>query len=173
VKIRIFSPRILFISACWMFPAGFVLLGLAAFFTWRTSNFIQRSQAAAGIVTALKPVTRTDSDSNSDITYAPVFSFKAADGKAYSVTSHASSDPPGFDVGDEVTVLYDPSNPQQARIDTFWQLWAVPVVLGSIGTFFFIIASVFVFAFRALARRAALATPPHPSITRPPDHPTT
>jgi hypothetical protein len=163
VKLQTSSPRGLFIGACFLFFAGFVLLVLAAFFTWRTSSFIQRSQSAPGRVTALEPVTGQDSGSNRTINYAPVFSFKAADSKTYSVTSSTSSNPPGFEVGDDVTVLYNPEDPQQARINTFGQLWLVPVILGSTGTVFFIIASGFVFALRTLARRALATSAPLPT----------
>lgn len=159
MKTRTSDPRSLFIVSCVFFLVGFLLLGLAAFFTWRTSNFIKRSRSATGTVTALKLVSLHDSD------YAPVFSFKAADGKTYSVTSNTSSNPPGFAVNDEVEVLYDPADPQRARINTFVQLWLPPVILGSIGTLFFIIASVFAFVLRALARRGSLAAPPQPTIT--------
>ncbi len=159
------DPRSLFIVSCVFFLVGFLLLGLAAVFTWRTSNFIKRSQSATGTVTTMVPVISRDSDSKQTTSYAPVFSFKAANGETYSVTSHTSSNPPSFAVNDEVEVLYDPADPQHARINTFVQLWLLPVILGSIGTFFFIIASVFVFALRALARRSALATPPQPTTT--------
>lgn len=33
----------------------------------------------------------------------------------------------GYDIGDSVVVLYDPENPDDARVDDFWQLWFVAV----------------------------------------------
>lgn len=39
-------------------------------------------------------------------------------------TGSVGSDPPGFDIGEGVTVLYDPANPKSARIDAFFQLWS-------------------------------------------------
>ena len=158
MKIQTSSPRSLFIAARVLFLAGFALLCIAAFLTWRTSSFIQRSQTAAGTITALVPV------SQHEITYAPVFSFKTADGQAWSVRSHTSSNPPDFAVNDSVTVLYDPSDPQHAQIDTFGQLWFVPILLGSMGTFSFIMAAGFVFTLRKLAR-AALVAQSQPSTT--------
>jgi hypothetical protein len=162
VKLQTSSPRVLFIGACWTFLVGFVLLGLAAFFTWRTSAFIQRSQTATGIVTALVPVTSRDSDSKQTTDYAPVFSFRTENGQTYTVTSSTSSNPPSFAVNEDVTVLYDPADPQQARIDSFVQLWLVPVILGSIGIISFIVGFGFVFLLRSLARRGEFALSPKP-----------
>jgi hypothetical protein len=62
--------------------------------------------------------------------YAPVFSFSAADGRTYTVTSNVSSYPSDFSVGVSVRVRYDPANPQNARIHTFNQTWGVAVNAG-------------------------------------------
>jgi len=158
VKTQTSSPRSLFLGALFLLLAGSVLLAIAAFLTWRTYGYIDRSQTASGTITALVPVHSTESDDNSEnVTYAPVFTFKTVEGRTVSVTSHSSSNPPGFDPGDSVTVLYDPADPAQAQIDTVWQLWGVPLLLGGMGAFFFFIAAAFTLALRSLARRARQA----------------
>ena len=39
-----------------------------------------------------------------------------------------------FDIGEAVAVLYDPSHPRDARIDSFFQLWFAPLILGFLGS---------------------------------------
>lgn len=70
------------------------------------------------------------------VNYAPTFTFKAIDGRDYSVTSDVASNPPSFEVGEEVRIVYIKSNPGSAKIDSFWQLWLVETVLGFLGIFF-------------------------------------
>jgi hypothetical protein len=70
------------------------------------------------------------------VSYAPVFSFTAADGNTHTVTSDISSSPAGFDIGDSVKVRYDPASPQAARIHSFFQTWGVVVISGVAGVAF-------------------------------------
>ncbi len=39
-----------------------------------------------------------------------------------------------FDIGEAVAVLYDPSHPRDARIDSFFQLWFAPLIPGLVFT---------------------------------------
>jgi len=153
------NPQSLKVGALCLLLGGFVLLGVAGFLTFRVSSFIGRSRPATGIVTALSSVESRDSNSNPQLTYAPVFSFETAGGRTYTITSRSSSNPPAFEVGEAVNVLYDPADPDGARIDSFWQLWGVPVLLGSMGTFFFAIAAAFTFTLRHLMRRSVATIP--------------
>ena len=66
-------------------------------------------------------------------TYAPRFEFKTPDGESWSVLSSTSSMPAGFRVGDEVRVVYDPSDPNDAKIDAVMQLWFMPILVGIVG----------------------------------------
>ena len=65
-------------------------------------NFIRRSAEANGEVIRLEHTKNVSSPSYES--YAPVFSFKVSDGKAYTVTSNISSSPADFSVGDSVRV---------------------------------------------------------------------
>jgi uncharacterized protein DUF3592 len=107
-------------------------LGVAVY----TTHFVHSSAIAEGKVLSLREVVShsDDADQHESITYAPVFTFKAADGASYTVSSDTGSSPPGFAVGETVRVLYSPSNPPGARIDSFAQLWFTPMVFGGLGT---------------------------------------
>src|SRR5262245_19726332 len=71
-------------------------------------------------------------DSESE-TYHPRVRFMTANGEAVEFTGSVGSDPPGFDIGEQVTVLYDAANPNDSRIDAFFQLWFAPLMLGVLG----------------------------------------
>jgi hypothetical protein len=100
----------------------------------KTRSFIRRSVEVAGEVVRLE---RSKDRDRYGYTYAPVFSFIAADGNTYTVTSDVSSSPAGFDVGDPVEVRYDPADPQAARIHSFFQTWGGAVISGAVGVVFF------------------------------------
>jgi hypothetical protein len=67
--------------------------------------------------------------------YAPVFFFTATDGKTYTVTSKTTTRSPSFGIGQQASVRYNPANPEDARIDTFFQTWGDAIVLGICGVF--------------------------------------
>lgn len=53
--------------------------------------------------------------------------------KEYKVTSRISSNPPPFNVGDKVTVLYKADDPADAQIDGFVERWLFLLIFGGIG----------------------------------------
>lgn len=63
---------------------------------------------------------------------APVVEFHL-DGQRHEFQSWLSTSPPQFDVGDKVTVLYDPNDLQRCRIDSFVTLWLFPTIFGGLG----------------------------------------
>ncbi len=66
---------------------------------------------------------------------APVVAFTGPNGPVEFQSSIGSS-PPAFRVGEPVTVLFDPSQPTNAQLDSFWDKWLLPGVLGFIGVVF-------------------------------------
>jgi hypothetical protein len=158
VKVQVSNPQQLKLFGIIFLAAGMGLLGVAGFFTFRTLRFLGRSVNAEGTITALVQITRSNDDQdggNARITYAPQFSFTDAKGETVTVTSNISSSPPAFDVGDSVGVLYLPDDPEQARIDSFWQLWGVALITGGIGTMFLGFVLAMALTQRALVRRSA------------------
>jgi hypothetical protein len=100
---------------------------------FRTRNFIRRSSEVSGKVIRLE---RSKTRDRYGYEYAPVFSFTTAEGKSCTVTSDVSSSPPGFSIGESVRVRYDPVNPENARIHTFFQTWGIAVISGIVGLAF-------------------------------------
>jgi hypothetical protein len=118
-----------------MFVAGPCLLVAALVTAINTALFLHRSQAAPGVVVSLRTVESSDGDAP---TYAPVFSF-TADGIEHTISSHSSSNPPEFRVGQKIQVRYEPRYPDQARIDSHWQIWAFSDVFAAVGTGFLLL----------------------------------
>jgi len=71
--------------------------------------------------------------------YFPVVNFVSGDGRRHSVQLTEGSTTPPHEVGDEVTVLYDPDHPLKARIKSFGSsalLWVLPGITGILGLAF-------------------------------------
>lgn len=71
--------------------------------------------------------------------YYPLVEFIARDGRRHSVQMTEGSSSPSHEVGDQVTVLYEPGHPLDARIQSFASaamLWIVPGITGLLGLAF-------------------------------------
>jgi len=114
----------------------FTLIGAAmlfgAFASYNsTSSFIERATETKGTVIDL--VASRSSDSTS---YYPVVVFEDASGRQIKFQSGSGSNPPSFNRGERVSVLYEPAAPESARINSFFSLWGVAVIVGGMGLVF-------------------------------------
>jgi hypothetical protein len=66
----------------------------------------------------------------------PVVRFRPPSGPPVTFLSSTGTNPAQFHVGSEVTVVYDPSNPSSARVESFLSDTAFPVFLVVIGLLF-------------------------------------
>jgi hypothetical protein len=131
----------------WIFATvGLVLLGIGGGFAWRTQRFLDSAVRADGVVVELASTGRS---------YAPVVEFTNADGQPLRFRSGLSRNPPGYDVGEHVVVLYPPQAPERARIDTWFELWFVAMLLAGLGAIFGGIGGVMLAVQRRAARIAA------------------
>lgn len=97
----------------------FVLLGSALVFGGIAVYlfFEQRNLEQNGVEATATVVEMIESrDSDGDTTYAPVFEFRARNGRVFRVKSGFSSYPPEYQVGERVTILYLPESPENAEI---------------------------------------------------------
>jgi hypothetical protein len=58
--------------------------------------------------------------------YAPVVAFVTRDGEKITVQGHTYNRS-ALPLGKSITVLYEPANPQEARIESFGELWGLPL----------------------------------------------
>ncbi len=114
----------------WIFLiVGVVLLFIAYNLYASTQQFLKVSVKAVGTVVEMKSVR----DSDDDLTYKPVITYKDRTGLEHTFTSSTSSNPPSYSVGDKVELLYDPQKPEQPSINTWIDLYIGVLVLGIIG----------------------------------------
>lgn len=106
-----------------LFFMAFCLWGMyAAYISWQLEN---NGETTTGVV------VRLDEQSDAEggcCTYVPIVKFEAG-GNTYSFDGDTASDPPQYEVNEEVSVLYDPSDPNTAQIDKFSERWLMPIIL--------------------------------------------
>ena len=106
-----------------LFFMAFCLWGVyAAYIGWQLQT---NGEATTGIV------VRLDEQSDSEggcCTYVPIIEFEAG-GNTYSFRGDTASDPPAYEVSEEVSILYDPANPNTAQINKWSERWLMPIIL--------------------------------------------
>jgi hypothetical protein len=68
--------------------------------------------------------------------YYPIVEYVSADGRPHTVHMTEGSSAPSHEIGEEVTVLYDPDHPLDARIKSFGSyalMWILPGITGILG----------------------------------------
>ena len=103
---------------------GVAMLLVAGTLAWFRSSAIAARTHADGTVVELTHYGKG---------FRPVVEFTPASGQAVRFTSVVASNPPAFRVGERVGVYFDVANPGDAFIDTFWQLWFLPMIFTLIG----------------------------------------
>jgi hypothetical protein len=98
---------------------------------WRTHAFLERSVAAQGTVVQFKAIRSLHSNTG----FAPIFTF-TADGRSYTIASDYATSPPAFKIGEHVIVHYEKGHPEQARLESFTQLWLFDLIGGALGAVF-------------------------------------
>lgn len=96
-----------------------------------TASFLERSVSAQGTVVEL--IRSRSSDS---VSYYPVVEFTAANGRQVEFQSNSGSSPPSYNQGEQVSVLYEPSSPEAAKINGFFSLWGGALIIAGFGSVF-------------------------------------
>ncbi len=129
---------------------AFISLAGAVFSTIATIKTLAREVSAPGKVVNMVTRTSTNSETENVTRYFyPVIEFVPGAGqRSQQVEIPEGSTSPGYAVGDEVTVLYDPQQPRNARIKSWASnllLWLLPIISFLVGISF---AAVVAFMFR-------------------------
>lgn len=109
-----------------------MILGAVYFFS-STQSFVSQAATARGTVIDLE-YYRSSSDSSGS--YRPVVRFITAAGEEIVYHSTSGSNPPSYSAGEEVRIYYDPALPNEAKIDSFLDLWFAPTLLAGMGSIF-------------------------------------
>lgn len=124
----------------------FIIGGIFLFIALRISRPIKTWEMTKGIIikketninVTLGKLIRSDELLSKSPDYYPTVRY-TVDGSSYEYTSNIHQSP-GIPIGKQVTVLYNPDNPNEAIINTFIQRASIFIVLGSV---FLIIGLVF------------------------------
>jgi Protein of unknown function (DUF3592) len=111
---------------------GLLLAAIGIFIWIRTRAFISTAQEVKG--TVIRMVASSGSEGGT--VYAPVFKFTTMQGQVIEVEERIASNPPEFKTGQVVDILYDPQDPNRARVKKWFNLYFVPLLLGGMGLIF-------------------------------------
>jgi len=111
-----------------------------AVFTYAQFSFLGRSIRTRGTVVDI--VWESIAEDGETSTYGfPVIEFKDPQGSSIIYArGRAGSNPPDFQVGDMVDILYDPTKPQYVQIDTFWDFWEGTIIAFVLGIAFILVS---------------------------------
>lgn len=99
-------------------------------FAQKAADFLDRTARADGTVMALQRKTGTK---GTPLDFPVVRFHHRESGAAVEFKSGTGLWPSPFSVGEAVVVAYDPADPSQAEIDSFWTTWFMPLLLGLFG----------------------------------------
>lgn len=123
----------------WVFTGVAVLMLLIAFVS-SASAILKMNREASASGRVVEIVQRREYVNEQDRVvqdyYFPVVEFVSADGRRHTVHMTEGSSAPSHEVGEEVTVLYNPEHPLEARIQSFGSsalMWILPGITGILG----------------------------------------
>lgn len=129
----------------YMFTFGGIALMLWGYFSYQnTRAFLSTALTTEGVVLELLKSRGTETTS-----YYPKVRFITVSGHEEIFVSPTGSYPSMYDVGENVTVLYQNHDPNKAKIKGFFSLWGLALIPGFIGWAFFVVgASLIIMAYR-------------------------
>jgi len=112
-----------------LFGVGCIVFGIKFYFD--NKKFSDNAVNVEGIVTNIKYKI----GKNSTKIFAPEVEFKAVDGNQYTFVAETFSVESKniYKVGQKIEVLYEDNNPQNAKINSFKELWFLAIWLLAIG----------------------------------------
>lgn len=121
-----------------------LMLLIAGITSFNNVAKINREESALGRVVDMTRRLEYDEQNRDRVvgeTYYPVVEFVAQDGEHRNVQLREGSFPPAYEVGDEVTILYEPDHPLDARIKASASsalMWVLPGITGILGIAFLV-----------------------------------
>lgn len=97
----------------------------------KARTFVQEADRSEGVVVD----NLASRDSDGDLTYRAVVEYSQAGGGRGRFNADVASNPPSFEVGERVQILVSRDGSRQS-IDSFGQIWFLPVFLAGFGAVF-------------------------------------
>lgn len=135
-----------------------------------SQRFAAKATAANGVVVGVAEVVQQERRGSSDnpyyvdVTYFhPVVRFVTADEQVVEFQAdEGSKNPSAYQVEDSIRILYDPVNPRDARLDTWFSRWGGSVILLLIGLVLIVLGAVDYWLLRPRARAARFGAQQNP-----------
>ena len=134
---------------------GGLFLLAAAVATVHTALFLHSAAHTTGTITDQSLVSQPVTGRRDQVTFRPTITFQTSDGHWFAVTSKTSSSSAHTSGGqwvnttpqvhDRVPVVYNPADPNKAEIDSFGNLWVLPLAFGGLGVAFATFGLIFYF----------------------------
>ncbi|MFB6856057.1 DUF3592 domain-containing protein [Streptomyces sp. NPDC056341] len=151
-------------SAGWWITFGIIAFGTLFFAVGAivggvSISFVMDAERAKGTVVYLEweggsqVSSSSKSRHSSGPTAHPVVEFKPAGGELTTFRSSMGSNPPAYDTGERVGVLYRADDLEDAKIDGFVSLWLIPLIFCGIGLLIAGIGTAIAIATRRRSRR--------------------
>jgi hypothetical protein len=119
---------------------GILMLAIAVLSSAANILKVNREESAPGRVVEMIERPNYDEEGNRiGEYYLPVVEFVSKDGKYHNVPLSEGSYPPAYEVGEDVTILYEPDTPTDARIRSGGStalMWILPGITGTLGLAF-------------------------------------
>lgn len=119
-----------------------LMLLIAGITSFNNIAKINREESVPGRVVDMTKRLEYDEEDRDRVigeTYYPIVEFVAQDRERRNVQLSEGSFPPAYEVGDEVTILYEPDHPLAARIKSSASsalMWVLPGITGILGICF-------------------------------------
>jgi hypothetical protein len=115
--------------------AGLTSLTFGIYLFQSRLSFIYQATKTEGVITEIES-RRTSSKTY----YYPIVSYQDVEGDQQTMHFDLGTTG-GFDysVGETITILYIPDEPDSAKVWVFWEMWGVPSVLSGVGIIFILI----------------------------------
>jgi len=123
---------------------GGLMLLVGLYSLMRTINFVRKAQQVKGTVIRMVGKHKRGSGSGARIDYYAVYKFTTLDGQTIEKEDSVSSDPPRFQEGQMIDVLYQPNKPQNSHIKHGIHLYLAPIGLIGVGFIFVVVGVVLV-----------------------------
>jgi hypothetical protein len=110
-----------------------ILFAIPAYFYFKELAFRQKAGRAMGTVTHLATKSGSGRHGTRSTSYVPVIHYQAQDGRDFNCTGKIGRNPPSYKVGQQVELYYDPQDPQNAHLPSFWSQSPAALACGIVG----------------------------------------
>ncbi len=94
---------------------------IAGVLWYRTHTFLSKAVTVGGQVIQYEPEFGTR---------LSIFAYTDKSGDVHKSQTTWASQPPAFNIGDDIKVAYDPAKPDDGRVMAFWDMWGLTLIFG-------------------------------------------